>query len=90
MKLVTTLCSLILASFLLFSCSKFSKVEKSKDVEYKLTKADEYYEKKKYRNAQTLYESLFQVYKEPQKFEDLYYKYAYCFYNCLLSTSRCE
>lgn len=80
MKLVTTLCSIILASFLLFSCSKFSKVEKSKDVEYKLTKADEYYAKKKYRNAQTLYESLFPVYKGTQKFEDLYYKYAYCFY----------
>jgi outer membrane protein assembly factor BamD len=55
-------------------------VEKSKDVEYKLTKADEYYAKKKYRLAQQLYESLFPVYKGTQKFEDLYYKYAYCFY----------
>lgn len=66
--------------FTLASCSKFAKVEKSKDVEYKLAKADEYYAKKKYRQAQQLYETLFPVYKGSQKFEDLYYKYAYCFY----------
>ncbi|MFZ4769737.1 MAG: outer membrane protein assembly factor BamD [Ferruginibacter sp.] len=81
MKLVKIFSGLFLISFLLLSCSKYSKVEKSKDVEYKLAKADEYYAKKKYRFAQQLYESLFPVYKGTQKFEDLYYKYAYCFYN---------
>ena len=80
MKLVKVFSGLILLSFLFFACSKYSKVEKSKDVEYKLTKADEYFAKKKYRQAQQLYESLFPVYKGTQKFEDLYYKYAYCFY----------
>ncbi|MBC7867243.1 MAG: outer membrane protein assembly factor BamD [Gloeobacteraceae cyanobacterium ES-bin-316] len=80
MKLVKVFSGLLLFGFLLSSCSKYSKVEKSKDVEYKLTKADEYYAKKKYRLAQQLYESLFPVYKGTQKFEDLYYKYAYCFY----------
>ena len=81
MKLVKIFSGLFLISFLLLSCSKYSKVEKSKDVEYKLVKADEYYAKKKYRFAQQLYESLFPVFKGTQKFEDLYYKYAYCFYN---------
>ncbi len=80
MKLAKVFSGLVLVSFLLISCSKFSKVEKSKDVEYKLVKADEYYAKKKYRFAQQLYEGLFPVYKGTQKFEDLYYKYAYCFY----------
>jgi len=80
MKLVKLFSGLFLVSFLLFSCSKFSKVEKSKDVDYKLVKADEYYANKKYRQAQQLYESLFPVFKGTQKFEDLYYKYAYCFY----------
>ncbi len=80
MKLAKLFTGLVLVSFLLISCSKFSKVEKSKDVEYKLQKADEYYAKKKYRYAQQLYEGLFPVYKGTQKFEDLYYKYAYCFY----------
>lgn len=63
------------------SCSKFSKIQKSKDYEYKLAKADEYFSNKKYRFAQQLYEELFPVFKGTQKFEDLYYKYAYCFYN---------
>lgn len=62
------------------ACNKFAKIQKSKDYEYKLTKADEYYAKKKYHNAQQLYEDLFPVYKGTQKFEDLYYKYAYCFF----------
>jgi outer membrane protein assembly factor BamD len=74
----------IFVAFILFvsvsSCSKFSKIEKSKDPAFKLLKADEYYAKKSYRNAQVLYEQLFPVYKGTEKFEDLYYKWAYCFY----------
>ena len=69
--------------FVLFaatSCNKFSKVMKSKDVAYKLTKADEYFNAKQYRNAQLLYEELYPVYKGTDKFEELYYKDAYCFY----------
>ena len=72
---------LISVSFLfLTSCSNFNKIQKSKDYDYKLTKAEEYYSNKKYRNAQQLYEELFPILKGTQKFEDLYYKYAYCFY----------
>ena len=62
------------------SCNKFSKIQKSKDYEYKLSMAEEYFNNKKYRFAQQLYEELFPVFKGTQKFEDLYYKYAYCFY----------
>jgi outer membrane protein assembly factor BamD len=53
---------------------------KSKDVEYKLTMADKYFEEKKYRVAQQLYEELYPVFKGSDKFEELYYKDAYCFY----------
>lgn len=70
--------SILLAG--VFSCSKFSKIEKSKDAGYKLTKANEYYATKKYRNAQVLYEQLFPSLKGTKEFEDAYYKYAYCFY----------
>jgi len=80
MRLIKVFTGLILMAFLLTSCSKYAKVEKSKDVEYKLKMADEYYAKKKYRFAQELYESLFPAYKGSDKFEDLYYKYAYCFF----------
>ncbi|MEO7961788.1 MAG: outer membrane protein assembly factor BamD [Ginsengibacter sp.] len=67
------------ACLVLFSCSnQFNKVLKSTDFEYKLKKADEYYAKKKYNYASQLYLELFSVFKGTDKFEDLYYKYAYC------------
>ena len=53
---------------------------KSKDYDYKLKMADEYFGNKKYRVAQQLYEELFPVFKGTAKFEELYYKDAYCFY----------
>jgi outer membrane protein assembly factor BamD len=63
------------------SCnSKFNKIMKSKDFEYKLKMADEYFENKDYRIAQQLYEELYPVYKGTDKFEQLYYKDAFCFY----------
>ncbi len=73
---------LLLPLFLLSACNnEYSKVLKSTDYEYKLTKADEYYAKGKYRYAEELYMELFPVFKGTPKFEELYYKYAYCSYN---------
>ncbi len=70
---------LMMPLFILASCnSKFSKVLKSKDFDYKLKKADEYFAAKKYKNAGELYVELFSVFKGTDKFEELYYKYAYC------------
>ena len=65
---------------LVTSCNKYNKVTKSKDYEYKLKMADEYFSKGKYKIAQELYEELFPVFKGTLKFEELYYKDAYCFY----------
>lgn len=64
------------------SCtSKFGKIVKSTDFEYKLQMADKYFSQKKYVQAQQLYEELYPIYKGTTKFEELYYKDAYCFYN---------
>ena len=65
---------------LVSSCNNYNKVTKSKDYEYKLKMADEYFSKGKYKIAQELYEELFPVFKGTLKFEELYYKDAYCFY----------
>ena len=62
------------------SCNKYNKVYKSKDYEYKLKMADQFFAEKKYKVAQQLYEELFPVFKGTVKFEELYYKDAYCFY----------
>ena len=71
----------LITSFAAVSCSSdFGKVLKSKDYDYQLKKADEYFYKKKYKQAEQLYIELFPVFKGTQKFEDLYYKYAYCSY----------
>ena len=53
---------------------------KSNDYEYKLKMADQYFANKKYNFAQQVYEELYPVFKGTDKFEQLYYKDAYCFY----------
>ena len=70
-----------LAAFLLVSCAtKFSKILKSKDVEYKYKMAEQFYAKKDYSKAQVLYEDIFQVMKGTPRYEDMYYKFAYSYY----------
>ena len=81
MKLKSYLVLLLIPFLMLSACSsQFTKILKSTDYEYKLKKADEYFADKKYRYAQQLYEELFPVFKGSDKFEELYYKYAYCAY----------
>ena len=80
MKFLSILFSIVLGSLIFTSCSKYSKVQKSKDFAYKLQMADQYYAEKKYRIAQELYEELYPVYKCTDKFEEIYYKDAFCFY----------
>jgi outer membrane protein assembly factor BamD len=74
-----TILFLVVISTLL-ACGKTNKIFNSKDPEYKLKKADEFFAKKKYQVAAQLYEQLFSTYKGQKEFEDLYYKYAYCYY----------
>ena len=74
---------LFIASFaVLFaaSCSSFDKVKKSSDVNLKLTKANEYYDKKKFSNANELYHDLLPVLRGTKNYEQLFYRYAYTFY----------
>lgn len=74
--LLTGLVALTLASA---SCNReLRRIEKSNDLDKKLAYADKMYEKKKYQMAQTLYEEMIPVFKGTDKFEPLYYKYAYC------------
>ena len=74
--------SSFLALLIFASCaSKFGKVIKSKDNEYKYKIAEQYYSQKKWDKASQLFESLFPYVKGTARFEDMYYKYAYCAYN---------
>ena len=80
MRFLRISAAVFIVALALSSCGKYAKVLKSKDVDYKLIMADKYFEEKKYRQAQVLYEELYPVFKGTDKFEELYYKDAYCFY----------
>ena len=80
MRLFKVLLAPLFLLILVSSCNKYNKVTKSKDYDYKLKMADELFSKGKYKIAQELYEELFPVFKGTVKFEELYYKDAYCFY----------
>ena len=70
-------CCIFLISFFLVSCGGFNKVMKSKDPEYKLRMAEQYFVKKKYNYAQQVYEDIMPYFRGRPEFEDIYYKYAY-------------
>lgn len=70
----------VLLCIFLISCTGINKILKSKDPEYKLKMAEQFYVKKKYNYAQQLYEDVMPYYRGLPQFEDIYYKYAYCAY----------
>lgn len=72
--------TLIIAGFLSSCGHGISKILKSKDSEYKLRMAEQYFVKKKYHFAQALFEDVMPYLKGTPGFEDAYYKYAYCAY----------
>ncbi len=73
--------SLIVFTLILAGCGKsLSGVLKSKDPQYQLRMAENYYAKKKYSHAQQIYEQIIPYFKGRQEFEDIYYKYAYTAY----------
>ncbi len=80
MRLLKVVSAAFIFLVIFSSCNKYAKVLKSNDVDYKLRAADKYYEEKRYRYAQELYEELYPVFKGTDKFEEIYFKDAYCFY----------
>jgi len=74
------LASILLVIVMLAGCNGINKVLKSKDPEYKLRMAENYYVKKKYNYAYQLYEDVVPYYKTGKEFEDIYYKMTYSTY----------
>jgi outer membrane protein assembly factor BamD len=81
MKNRIILLSVLLAMLFGFSsCSKFSRIQKSSDMEAKYQAAVNYYEKKNYFQALQLFEELITVFRGTVKAEDIYYYYAMCYF----------
>lgn len=59
--------------FLLASCSEYSKVLKSTDVEYKYSKAVEYYEKGDYSKALSLFDELGTLFRGSERSQEIHY-----------------
>ncbi len=73
---------IFVVSLLFTSCaSKLGKVLKSKDNDYKLKMAEQFYADKKYDKAQQIFDDIFPFFKGTDHYEDMFYKYAYCAYN---------
>lgn len=77
---ITNLLYFCIVVALLSSCSGFEKVRKSSDVNLKLTKANEYFDKKDYHHANELYKDLMPIMKSTRNYEALYFKYSYTFF----------
>ncbi|MFN5324322.1 MAG: outer membrane protein assembly factor BamD [Bacteroidota bacterium] len=80
MKNSRALLLILMLSVVLASCSKFSRIKKSQDMEAKYKAAVEYYEKKNYYQALILFEELVSVFRGTIKAEDAYYYYSMCYY----------
>ena len=61
----------------LTSCtSKFQKILKNKDTDFKVKMAEKYFNEKKYTNAQQLFESVMPFVKGTPRYEELYLQFA--------------
>jgi outer membrane protein assembly factor BamD len=59
------------------ACSEYNKVVKSTDLEYKFSKANEYYDRGEYYKAYPLIEELSAIYRGQKRSEKLFYMFAY-------------
>lgn len=72
--------SIVLISILGFSCSKFNKAQKSENVEFKYSAAEDYYKKGDYYRAGVLFEELIPLLRGSKQAEDAMFFYAYTQY----------
>jgi outer membrane protein assembly factor BamD len=71
--------SFLVICLLFMACgNSYQKVLKSSDSEFKLQKANEYYEKGDCAKAIPLFEELIPIYKGSKSIDDIYYNYADC------------
>jgi len=71
---------LISFAWIIPGCSEYNKVLKSTDINYKFTKAKEYYDSTSFYKALPLLEELIGLTRGTQLAEDVYYMYAKCHY----------
>jgi outer membrane protein assembly factor BamD len=73
--------AIVIFSLLISSCKGFESYQKNPDPNFRLSKANEYYDSKSWYKANQLYASLISVVRGTKNYEELLYRYAYTFYN---------
>lgn len=73
MKRVKNILTILVVALLAVGCSGYNKVLKSTDNDLKFSKAKEYYDKGKYLNAATLFESVLTPFRGTEKGEEALY-----------------
>jgi outer membrane protein assembly factor BamD len=81
-KMRVTVFFFVLIGIVFSSCrSEFERIRSSGDVNLLYSKALEYYAEEEWDRAQTLFELVIGAYRGRKEAEDIYFKYAYTFYN---------
>ncbi len=62
------------------SCGEYQEVLKSKDLDYKFSKAVEYYEAKEFNKAYPIFDELITLYRGTHKAQEVYFYYANTLY----------
>ncbi len=81
-KILLAFSVLLMALTALPSCkSAFETALKSKDVNERFARANDFYDKKQWSKANQLYETVLPVFRGTKNYEELYWRYCYTFYN---------
>lgn len=72
---------LALCLLVLSSCSKFRKIQKSDDIDYKYESAVKYYGEEDYYRASLLFEEVIPLLRGRPEAEDAQLKFAYCYFH---------
>ncbi|MCD4789761.1 MAG: outer membrane protein assembly factor BamD [Bacteroidales bacterium] len=80
-KKVLTCILTITFTVALISCSKYQRIQKNQDYQYKYEKAIEYYDKEDYYRALNLFDQVMPFFRGTKEAETISYKYAYAYYN---------
>ena len=70
----------VLSVILFTACGEYQQVLKSKDPEFKLSKAIEYYDDGDYNKAYPIFDELISLYRGTEKAQEVYYYYANTLY----------
>lgn len=78
--MIRKLATYLVTGVMLLSCGEYQEVLKSKDLDYKFSKAVEYYDAGEYNKAYPIFDELITLYRGTHKAQEVYFYYAHTLY----------